>query len=196
MPRRGSGSKPYATTVDLTGPAFRCSCPSCSFPCKHALSLLTLWASGALPAGSEPEFASEWLLTLGANHHSRRRDRRHPGPRRVIDEDARSQHTTTARRTRRGGARRSRTLAHRPGPADSGRSPTTTAPTTRRPYAPSSLTRRHPASPRCCARAPPGMATSARIIRAYRDVASLPDPLARSVHTHLGFPTKADSRPA
>src|SRR4051812_11244850 len=41
---RGSGKTPYSTAVDLSGPAFRCSCPSRKFPCKHALALLLLWA--------------------------------------------------------------------------------------------------------------------------------------------------------
>ncbi|OMI32995.1 hypothetical protein SPAR_43686, partial [Streptomyces sparsogenes DSM 40356] len=42
----GSGGKPYQTVVDLDGPAYRCSCPSRKFPCKHALGLLLLWAGG------------------------------------------------------------------------------------------------------------------------------------------------------
>ncbi|MBW5486798.1 SWIM zinc finger family protein, partial [Streptomyces bambusae] len=42
---KGSGSKPYRTVVDLTGPAYKCSCPSRKFPCKHALGLLLLWAA-------------------------------------------------------------------------------------------------------------------------------------------------------
>ncbi|MFJ1825918.1 SWIM zinc finger family protein, partial [Streptomyces sp. NPDC088178] len=60
---RGSGSKPYQTVVDTTGPAYKCSCPSRKFPCKHALGLLLVWASGesALPAGGVPDWAGEWL---------------------------------------------------------------------------------------------------------------------------------------
>ncbi|MCX4533184.1 SWIM zinc finger family protein [Streptomyces sp. NBC_01669] len=60
---KGSGSKPYQTVVDTTGPAYRCSCPSRKFPCKHALGLLLVWASGAsaLPAGEVPDWAGEWL---------------------------------------------------------------------------------------------------------------------------------------
>ncbi|MGW5387977.1 DUF5691 domain-containing protein [Nocardia sp. NPDC003963] len=58
---KGSGSTPYQTIVDLTGPAFRCSCPSRKFPCKHALSLLMLWAAGAVPETAEiADFAAEW----------------------------------------------------------------------------------------------------------------------------------------
>lgn len=60
---RGSGSKPYRTVVDTTGPAYKCSCPSRKFPCKHALGLLLLRASdeGALPAADPPDWAGEWL---------------------------------------------------------------------------------------------------------------------------------------
>ncbi|WP_329589916.1 SWIM zinc finger domain-containing protein [Streptomyces sp. NBC_01005] len=60
---KGSGSKPYLTVIDITGPAYKCSCPSRKFPCKHALGLLLVWASGesALPAGEVPDWAGEWL---------------------------------------------------------------------------------------------------------------------------------------
>ena len=33
------------------GPAYKCSCPSRKFPCKHALALLLLWAGGDVAAG-------------------------------------------------------------------------------------------------------------------------------------------------
>jgi len=60
---RGSASAPYLTVVDLSGPAYRCSCPSRKFPCKHALALLLLWADGAVPegAGEPPGWAASWL---------------------------------------------------------------------------------------------------------------------------------------
>jgi hypothetical protein len=45
----GSGKNPYQVVVDLSGPAYKCSCPSRKFPCKHALGLLLNWANGALP---------------------------------------------------------------------------------------------------------------------------------------------------
>ncbi|MGH3171654.1 MAG: SWIM zinc finger family protein, partial [Trebonia sp.] len=35
---QGSGANPYQTVVDLTGPAYKCSCPSRKFPCKHGLA--------------------------------------------------------------------------------------------------------------------------------------------------------------
>ncbi|MDT9688718.1 SWIM zinc finger family protein [Streptomyces sp. P9(2023)] len=61
---RGSGSKPYRTVVDLTGPAYWCSCPSRKFPCKHALGLLLLWASdpeAVAPSADVPDWADGWL---------------------------------------------------------------------------------------------------------------------------------------
>ncbi|MER6916982.1 SWIM zinc finger family protein [Streptomyces sp. NPDC000594] len=61
---RGSGSRPYQTVVDLSGPAYTCSCPSRKFPCKHALGLLLLWSAGeeeGVGAGEAPAWAREWL---------------------------------------------------------------------------------------------------------------------------------------
>ncbi len=60
---KGSGSKPYQTVVDVTGPAYRCSCPSRKFPCKHALGLLLLRASGdgPLQRGEPADWAAQWL---------------------------------------------------------------------------------------------------------------------------------------
>jgi hypothetical protein len=58
---QGSGKHPYQTTVDLSGPAYTCSCPSRKFPCKHALGLLLLWATGEVASGDEPEWVQSWL---------------------------------------------------------------------------------------------------------------------------------------
>lgn len=60
---KGSGSKPHQTVVDTTGPAYKCSCPSRKFPCKHALGLLLLWAADeeAVRDSSTPDWAEEWL---------------------------------------------------------------------------------------------------------------------------------------
>lgn len=64
---RGSGAAPYATAVDLTGPAYKCSCPSRKIPCKHALALLLLHSDGAIPeAGEPPEWVTDWLRQRAA----------------------------------------------------------------------------------------------------------------------------------
>ncbi|MER6530841.1 SWIM zinc finger family protein [Streptomyces sp. NPDC001508] len=74
---KGSGSKPYQTVVDIadaSGPAYKCSCPSRKFPCKHALGLLLLWAGGdtAVPAGRAPDWAEQWT----AERKKRAQDKR------------------------------------------------------------------------------------------------------------------------
>ena len=60
---QGSGKKPYQTQVDLSGPAFRCSCPSRKFPCKHGLGLLLLLAAqpGLFTTGDAPPWVTDWL---------------------------------------------------------------------------------------------------------------------------------------
>lgn len=59
----GSGSKPYQVQVDLSGPAFRCSCPSRKFPCKHALGLMLLQVQhgAAFSEQVPPAWVTEWL---------------------------------------------------------------------------------------------------------------------------------------
>lgn len=42
---QGSGKNPYQTAIDLNDIAFKCSCPSRKFPCKHGLGLLLLFAA-------------------------------------------------------------------------------------------------------------------------------------------------------
>jgi SWIM zinc finger len=65
---RGSARTPYQTCVDLAEPAYRCSCPSRKFPCKHALGLLLLWSDGHVPEAELPEWVGQW--------HAERADRR------------------------------------------------------------------------------------------------------------------------
>jgi SWIM zinc finger len=60
---QGSGKEPYQVTVDLNGPAFRCTCPSRKFPCKHGLALLMLWSANDGTVGDSAvaaPFADEW----------------------------------------------------------------------------------------------------------------------------------------
>jgi hypothetical protein len=60
---QGSGKNPYQTSMDLSEPAFKCSCPSRKFPCKHGLGLFLLFAAqpGSFSSGNPPPFCAEWL---------------------------------------------------------------------------------------------------------------------------------------
>src|SRR6187399_468059 len=63
---QGSGKTPYQVSIDLTGPAYRCSCPSRKFPCKHAIALLLLWVAGdgsVADAAEGADFAQAWAET-------------------------------------------------------------------------------------------------------------------------------------
>lgn len=60
---QGSGAKPYQVRIDLANSAYKCSCPSMKFPCKHSLGLMYLYAENpALFAEEKPcDFLAEWL---------------------------------------------------------------------------------------------------------------------------------------
>src|SRR5262245_15106760 len=60
---QGSGKNPYQTQIDLAEPAFKCTCPSRKFPCKHGLGLLLIYAENvaAVKPGAPPEWVSKWL---------------------------------------------------------------------------------------------------------------------------------------
>jgi hypothetical protein len=59
----GSAKEPYRTQIDLSEPAFRCSCPSRKYPCKHALGLFLLLDSepGSFSKGEPPPDLVEWI---------------------------------------------------------------------------------------------------------------------------------------
>jgi hypothetical protein len=63
---RGSATHPYQVCADLSGPAYLCACPSRKVPCKHALGLLLRWAQGAVDAGEPPAWVKEWQATRTA----------------------------------------------------------------------------------------------------------------------------------
>ncbi len=60
----GSGKKPYLTQIDIGSLAFKCSCPSRKFPCKHGLALGLYLASHGIESitqDSEPIWVEEWI---------------------------------------------------------------------------------------------------------------------------------------
>jgi hypothetical protein len=66
---QGSGKDPYRTQVDLSGPAFHCSCPSRKFPCKHGLGLMLVFAAqpGKVAEAAPPAWVTEWLAKREAS---------------------------------------------------------------------------------------------------------------------------------
>jgi len=65
---QGSGKDPYLTRVDAGEPAFKCSCPSRKFPCKHALGLLLLFVQspGEFTTAAPPDWVAEWVASRSA----------------------------------------------------------------------------------------------------------------------------------
>lgn len=70
---QGSGKTPYKTQVDLNGPAFKCTCPSRKFPCKHGLGLYLLSAAepALFAAGAEPQWVGDWLSSRHARQEKK-----------------------------------------------------------------------------------------------------------------------------
>lgn len=60
---QGSGKNPYRTQVDLTAIAFKCTCPSRKFPCKHGIGLLLLYSrqKNLFPEAESPSWVKEWI---------------------------------------------------------------------------------------------------------------------------------------
>jgi len=86
---QGSGSKPYQTQVDLSGPAFRCTCPSRKFPCKHGLALLIIQAesSDLFRTTASPAWVTEWLASR-KEKAQKTQERRAEKPVALVDPEA------------------------------------------------------------------------------------------------------------
>jgi hypothetical protein len=59
----GSGKNPYLTQIDLREPAFKCSCPSRKFPCKHGIGLFLLFVNEQelFTTRTAPQWVDDWL---------------------------------------------------------------------------------------------------------------------------------------
>lgn len=60
---QGSGANPYQAQIDLQQIAFKCSCPSRKFPCKHGLGLLFLFVRDRQIFSTEgaPSWVEAWI---------------------------------------------------------------------------------------------------------------------------------------
>lgn len=60
---KGSGSSPYLTQIDVAAVAYKCTCPSRQFPCKHSIALLLLHCKDAsvFQPAEEPEWVTTWM---------------------------------------------------------------------------------------------------------------------------------------
>ncbi|CAN7584066.1 SWIM zinc finger family protein [Massilia sp. LjRoot122] len=60
---QGSGKVPYRTQIDTGEPAFKCSCPSRKFPCKHGLGLYLLLGTHPtlFAADARPPWVADWF---------------------------------------------------------------------------------------------------------------------------------------
>ncbi|CAM2954520.1 SWIM zinc finger family protein [Prescottella defluvii] len=197
----GSGKNPYLAAVDLTGPAYRCSCPSRKFPCKHAVSLLLRWSDGAVPAADAPGFVTDWLATREARAAATSTASAQAAPAESTPDPA-----STERRLERISAGLDEldrwltdrivaglgSVAHDTAAYDAIAARMVDA---QAPGVAASLR----ALPALVATDPdwpaPLLAAYGRLhllIRAFRDRDRLPEPLNRSVQTHLGIPVRAD----
>ena len=62
----GTGAEPYQAMVELAEPGWRCTCPSRKLPCKHALALALLWSQGQVAEGQPPPAVVAWLAMRAA----------------------------------------------------------------------------------------------------------------------------------
>jgi hypothetical protein len=74
---QGSGSKPYQTQIDLTNIAFKCSCPSRKFPCKHGIGLGLLYSrqSKTFTQQQAPDWVTAWI-TRRADKEEKKTERK------------------------------------------------------------------------------------------------------------------------
>ncbi len=88
---QGSGKDPYQAQIDLNEPAFRCSCPSRKFPCKHGLGLFLLLASsaGAFKEKRRPDWVVEWMASRAKRAEQRAEKQARPeAGDKIVDEAA------------------------------------------------------------------------------------------------------------
>lgn len=60
---QGSGKLPYQAIIDTQSLAYKCSCPSRKFPCKHGLGLALLYVrqEGSFSKKTAPDWVQDWI---------------------------------------------------------------------------------------------------------------------------------------
>jgi hypothetical protein len=86
---QGSGKDPYQARVDLSEPAFKCSCPSRKFPCKHGIALLLLLVKDEklFKTAAEPGWVSEWMAGR-SERTEKKAERAKAAPEKPVDAEA------------------------------------------------------------------------------------------------------------
>jgi hypothetical protein len=95
---QGSGKDPYQAQIDLTEPAFRCSCPSRKFPCKHGLGLFLLLASSAssFKEKQRPDWVVEWMASRAKRAEQRAEKQAKPeAGDKIVDEAAQAKRSAS-----------------------------------------------------------------------------------------------------
>lgn len=201
---QGSGKTPYQVSVDTAGPRYKCTCPSRKFPCKHSVALLYLWAEGRVDEhGVAADFASEWA-GRSAEQAAKKADAQ-PAERTPEQEAAALQRAADREaRVDAGLADLSlflsdqveRGLAH-----DSPQRPRRFREQAARmvdAQAPGVATRLEhlaeitDATPDWPVRLTEGIGRLALLIRAWQNRTTLPDDLAATVRSHVGFTVRAE----
>ena len=92
---KGSGKNPYIVQIDTSNIAYKCTCPSRQFPCKHAVGLLLVQChdKAALVAGEEPDYVKEWI-----EKRAKRADKVEKEEKELTEEEKEKRSTAKAKR--------------------------------------------------------------------------------------------------
>jgi hypothetical protein len=81
---KGSGKSPYLTQVDSSNVAYKCTCPSRQFPCKHSIALLVLYTNrpAEFKTADEPEWVTDWM-----DKRTAKEEKKSEPPKELTEED-------------------------------------------------------------------------------------------------------------